>query len=113
MNWTALHWTTLLGVALGGALGSVARLILSQWLGSAHPELNMGTLAVNALGGFILGIWLSLNGNNQFPTITHLPLALNGVVAFEIRGFCGGFCGGFTTFCAFGMDLWMLLEHNT
>lgn len=108
MNWTALHWTTLLGVALGGALGSVARLGLSQWLGSAHPELNMGTLAINALGGFILGLWLSLNGNNQFPTIAHLPLALNGVVAFGIVGFCGGL----TTFSAFGMDLWVLLQHK-
>ena len=108
MNWTALNWTALLGVALGGALGSVARLGLSQWLGSAHPELNMGTLAVNALGGFILGLWLSLNGNNQFPTIAHLPLALNGVVAFGIVGFCGGL----TTFSAFGMDLWVLLQHK-
>ncbi|NDC72077.1 MAG: CrcB family protein [Sphingobacteriia bacterium] len=108
MNWTALNWTTLLGVALGGALGSVARLGLSQWLGSTHPELNMGTLVVNALGGFILGLWLSLNGNNQFPTIAHLPLALNGVVAFGIVGFCGGL----TTFSAFGMDLWVLLQHK-
>lgn len=108
MNWTALNWTTLLSVALGGALGSVARLGLSQWLGSAHQELNMGTLAVNALGGFILGLWLSLNGNNQFPTIAHLPLALNGVVAFGVVGFCGGL----TTFSAFGMDLWVLLQHK-
>lgn len=103
-----MNWTALLGVALGGALGSVARLSLSQWLGSAHPELNMGTLAVNALGGFLLGLWLTMNGNNQFPTIAHLPLALNGLVAFGIVGFCGGL----TTFSAFGMDLWVLLQHN-
>lgn len=103
-----MNWTALLGVALGGALGSVARLGLSQWLGSAHPELNMGTLAVNALGGFLLGLWLTMNGNNQFPTIAHLPLALNGLVAFGVVGFCGGL----TTFSAFGMDLWILLQHK-
>jgi CrcB protein len=103
-----MNWTALLGVALGGALGSVARLGLSQWLGSAHPELNMGTLAVNALGGFLLGLWLTMNGNNQFPTIAHLPLALNGLVAFGVVGFCGGL----TTFSAFGMDLWVLLQHK-
>ena len=103
-----MNWTALLGVALGGALGSVARLGLSQWLGSAHPELNMGTLAVNALGGFLLGLWLTLNGNNQFPTIAHFPLALNGLVAFGVVGFCGGL----TTFSAFGMDLWVLLQHK-
>ena len=103
-----MNWTALLGVALGGALGSVARLGLSQWLGSTHPELNMGTLAVNALGGFLLGLWLTMNGNNQFPTIAHLPLALNGLVAFGIIGFCGGL----TTFSAFGMDLWVLLQHK-
>ena len=103
-----MNWTALLGVALGGALGSVTRLGLSQWLGTAHPELNMGTLAVNALGGFLLGLWLTLNGNNQFPTIAHLPLALNGLVAFGIVGFCGGL----TTFSAFGMDLWVLLQHK-
>ena len=103
-----MNWTALLGVALGGALGSVARLGLSQWLGSAHPELNMGTLAVNALGGFLLGLWLTLNGNNQFPTIAHFPLALNGLVAFGVVGFCGGL----TTFSAFGLDLWVLLQHK-
>ena len=103
-----MNWTALLGVALGGALGSVTRLGLSQWLGTAHPELNMGTLAVNALGGFLLGLWLTMNGNNQFPTIAHLPLALNGLVAFGIVGFCGGL----TTFSAFGMDLWVLLQHK-
>jgi CrcB protein len=103
-----MNWTALLGVALGGALGSVTRLGLSQWLGTAHPELNMGTLAVNALGGFLLGLWLTLNGNNQFPTIAHFPLALNGLVAFGIVGFCGGL----TTFSAFGLDLWVLLQHK-
>jgi len=103
-----MNWTALLGVALGGALGSVTRLGLSQWLGTAHPELNMGTLAVNALGGFLLGLWLTMNGNNQFPTIAHLPLALNGLVAFGIVGFCGGL----TTFSAFGLDLWVLLQHK-
>jgi CrcB protein len=103
-----MNWTALLGVALGGALGSVTRLGLSQWLGTAHPELNMGTLAVNALGGFLLGLWLTLNGNNQFPTITHFPLEFNGLVAFGIVGFCGGL----TTFSAFGLDLWVLLQHK-
>ena len=103
-----MNWTALLGVALGGALGSVTRLGLSQWLGTAHPELNMGTLAVNALGGFLLGLWLTLNGNNQFPTIAHFPLAFNGLVAFGIVGFCGGL----TTFSAFGLDLWVLLQHK-
>ena len=103
-----MNGSAIIGAALGGALGSVARLVLSQWLGSAHQELNMGTLAVNALGGFILGLWLSLNGNNQYPTIAHLPLALNGVVAFGVVGFCGGL----TTFSAFGMDLWVLLQHK-
>ena len=103
-----MNWTALLGVALGGALGSVTRLGLSQWLGTAHPELNMGTLAVNALGGFLLGLWLTLNGNNQFPTIAHFPLALNGLVAFGVVGFCGGL----TTFSAFGLDLWVLLQHK-
>ena len=103
-----MNWTALLGVALGGALGSVTRLGLSQWLGTAHPELNMGTLAVNALGGFLLGLWLTLNGNNQFPTIAHFPLAFNGLVAFGILGFCGGL----TTFSAFGLDLWVLLQHK-
>jgi CrcB protein len=68
----------------------------------------MGTLAVNALGGFLLGLWLTMNGNNQFPTIAHLPLALNGLVAFGVVGFCGGL----TTFSAFGMDLWVLLQHK-
>ena len=103
-----MNWSALLGVNLGGTLGSVTRQGLSQWLGSVHPELNMRTLAVNTLGGWIIGLWLTLKGNNPVPNLICLILTLNSIVGFDIMGFYRGL----TTFSAFGMDLKALLQHK-
>ncbi|MBX9747859.1 MAG: fluoride efflux transporter CrcB [Hyphomonadaceae bacterium] len=87
-----------LWVALGGALGSVARygvgLAAARWLGTALP---WGTLAVNVIGGLAMGVLFARTGPDQ----EHLRLLL-GV----------GFLGGFTTFSAFSMETVRLMEHQ-
>jgi len=90
--------TTLLLVGLGGALGSMVRLGFSWWLGPYCRELNPGTLAVNVLGGLILGLLVAVNPAPAKPGLVAL-----GVV---------GFCGGLTTFSAFGLDLYHLLQQR-
>lgn len=74
-------------VALGGALGSVARVVLS----SAFPatRLPWGTFVVNVAGSFFIG-WLMgrLGGLGPENARTHSLLV-------------AGFCGGFTTFSTF------------
>jgi fluoride exporter len=50
-----------ISVALGGAIGSVARYLLLQWLGGVDGEvLPWGTVVANLLGSMLLGIVVGL-----------------------------------------------------
>lgn len=91
--------TNLLLVALGGALGSVARygvgVAAARLLGLAFP---WGTLIVNAVGGFAMGVLAARIG----PENEQLRLLL-GV----------GVLGGFTTFSAFSLEAVRLLQQGS
>ncbi len=89
-------------VALGGAAGSVCRYLVSagmlRWLGAGFP---FGTLAVNVVGSFLMGVLAGALAD-------HFPLHKE-----QWRIMLGtGFLGGFTTFSAFALDGWMLLERG-
>lgn len=81
--------TRLLLVALGGALGAVARVLLSGAL--PRPSgFPLGTLAVNVLGCLAAGAFLA-------------HAEARGSVTEDARAFLvSGVLGGFTTFSAFG-----------
>lgn len=86
-------------VALGGALGAVARFAaartMTAWLGPAFP---FGTLSVNGLGSFAAGflyVWLVEHGGGD-GTLRALLII--------------GFLGAFTTFSAFSVETLRLLE---
>jgi len=85
-------------VALGGALGSVARygvgLAAARFLGTGFP---WGTLAVNVLGGLVIGVLAA----RTTPESENIRL-LVGV----------GVCGGFTTFSTFSLESIRMLEHQ-
>ena len=82
-------------VALGGALGSMARYGISiaaaRIWGSAFP---WGTLIVNAAGSFVIGFFGTLTASGGM-----LP-ASPGLRTFVMVGFCGGF----TTFSSFSLQ---------
>jgi CrcB protein len=86
---------TYLWVALGGALGSVARYAVSigaaRWLGAAFP---WGTLIVNAAGSFAIGLLAAL------VTADGRPALGNDARAFVMIGILGGF----TTFSSFSLE---------
>jgi len=82
---------TLLYVALGGALGAVLRFGVA--LAVAFP---FGTLAVNLLGSFLIGVVWVLFAARGWQA--GLPFVLTGVL------------GGFTTFSAFSLDTLRLVE---
>ena len=85
-------------VAIGGALGSLARYgvtRLALWLapGLAKAANWPGTLAVNVLGTFLIA-FLTFGLKEARPTDAAwiMPLLVLG------------FCGGFTTFSTFALD---------
>lgn len=91
--------TTLLQVALGGAAGALARhgaqVLALRVAGGGFPA---GTLGVNVLGSFLIGlawVWLARDGA---PRVS--PLLVTG------------FLGGFTTFSAFSLDALRLWERG-
>ena len=88
-------------VALGGALGSVAR----AWLGGAVGQLTgpgfpWGTLLINLAGSFAIGWFAAVTA----PDGRLVELA--GWRAFVMVGICGGF----TTFSAFSLQTLELLH---
>ncbi len=91
----------LVAIAAGGALGAVARHFVSHqvalWLGHGFP---FGTMGVNVLGSFLLGVLVTL-------------LAESFSLSQELRGFLVvGLLGGFTTFSAFSLETVLLIERN-
>ena len=82
-------------VALGGALGSMARYgssgLAVRWLGAGFP---WGTLFVNVAGSFAIGLLTTLVAADG------RPLLGNDARAFVIVGVLGGF----TTFSSFSLE---------
>ena len=90
----------LLAVAVGGAFGSVARYLLAGVIQPAGSNFNWGILAVNVLGGFVMGV--IVEGS-----------ALRWNLAPELRAFLTvGILGGFTTFSTFSLDSVLLLQRG-
>ena len=90
-----------LAVAAGGALGSVARYMVgigsTKLFGLAFP---WGTLTINIVGSFLIGVFVEL-------------FALKWDLPQEARVFLTvGICGGFTTFSAFSLDAYVLIERG-
>lgn len=86
---------TYLWVALGGALGSVARFALSTFLGRRFGEsFPWGTILVNVTGSFLIGVLAALSESGG---------KLAGAATLQ-RFLIVGICGGYTTFSAFSIQ---------
>lgn len=89
-------------VALGGAIGSVARFKLSGLIlhQAVHLKFPLGTFVVNILGCLLIGILAGLAEKS-------------GVFSSAWRVFLfTGLLGGFTTFSAFGLETMILLKSG-
>ncbi len=90
-----------LAVGLGAALGTTARAAASlgmlHWLG---PGFAWGTLTVNVLGSFLIGLYATLTEPDG--RLMASPAARQFVLA--------GFCGGFTTFSIFSLETLFMVE---
>ena len=92
----------LLLVAAGGAIGSVARYLLSAFtlrnFGSAWPY---GTLSANVLGGLLIGTFAGFLAFRGGAGQDKLRLLLQV-----------GFLGGFTTFSAYSLEVALMIERR-
>lgn len=96
-----MFWSNLLFVSIGGALGASLRFgthhLLTLWLGKGFPY---GTLAVNVIGSFLMGLLFSLI---EHGIVSDLPWrSLLSV----------GLLGAFTTFSTFSLDTLLLLQQG-
>jgi len=91
----------LLLVGLGGFIGSAARFLVSKLNLSWHFfSIPMGTLTVNVLGSFIIGIMVGISVKSD-------------LISTDLRVFLmAGFCGGFTTFSSFSSENLMLMQNG-
>ena len=90
-------------VAIGGALGSVARFwcsgLVAQTVGGTFP---WGTMLVNVVGSFVIGLVATLTGPDARFLAT--PEARTFVMI--------GFCGGYTTFSSFSLQTLVLAQEG-
>lgn len=87
-----------LQVAIGGALGSVARYGVNVLAGRLVPGYPLGTLAVNVLGSLIMGLMAGIFAHRGGHHLA--PLLMTGLL------------GGFTTFSAFSLDALTLWQRG-
>jgi CrcB protein len=90
-------------VAVGGAIGSMARL----WLGVKVTLLTglafpWGTILVNIIGSLVIGFVATLTGPNG-----RVAVPVNAQAFVMV-----GLCGGFTTFSAFSLQTFELARDG-
>tara|TARA_B100000214_G_scaffold361302_1_gene324569 strand:+ start:42 stop:422 length:381 start_codon:yes stop_codon:yes gene_type:complete len=91
----------LLMVAIGGAIGAVARQLSNQLImRNFGVELLFGTIFVNILGSFIMGLLFELFTSKITISYEWRALVFTGVLA------------SFTTFSSFALDVALLTERN-
>ncbi len=91
----------LFAVMIGGALGAGARFLVSgAFMRALGPGFPWGTLAINLIGGLLMGVLVGL-------------LARTSSGGEQARLLLGvGVLGGFTTFSAFGLETWLMIERG-
>jgi len=88
-------------IGAGSSIGGICRYLTQQFVQKNYPSsIPLGTLSVNIIGCFIIGLIYALSdrGNILSPTM-RLLLAT-------------GFCGGYTTFSSFAYENIKLLQDG-
>ena len=90
-------------VAIGGALGSMARFWLANMMVLVTgPAFPWGTLLINVIGSFVISFFGGLAGPG-----------MRFGLPYEMRVFVMvGICGGFTTFSSFSLQTIDLIKNG-
>jgi fluoride exporter len=95
-----MSFTTCLTVMIGGAIGTLARYVVSLLALPISRELPWGTIAINISGSFVIGFFGTLTlAHGRYPVSENARLFV-----------MAGLCGGYTTFSAFSLQTLDLLR---
>ena len=84
-------------VGVAAAFGAWLRWLITYFLSTVDPSLPHGTLAVNLIGGLVIGISFAAIQSASIDVSEEIKLILNV-----------GFLGAFTTFSTYSMELFNL-----
>ncbi|MBS0627929.1 MAG: CrcB family protein, partial [Verrucomicrobia bacterium] len=79
----------ILSISASASLGALLRFWLGISLNPIFPTIPLGTLAANVIGGFLMGVFITITKNHVY---------IPEVIRFAIAT---GFLGGLTTFSTF------------
>jgi len=97
-----MNFSACLLIAAGGAIGTLGRYGLSALAMPISENLPWGTILINVLGSFIIGLFGTLTlATGKFPVSENVRLFV-----------MVGVCGGFTTFSAFSLQTLDLIRDG-
>jgi len=97
-----VSFTTCLLVTIGGAIGTLARYLISVLTLPINSELPWGTIGVNVTGSFVIGFFGTL-------TLAHGRYAASENIRLFVMV---GLCGGYTTFSSFSLQTLDLIRSG-
>ena len=95
-----MRWSTFAALAVAGAVGAVARVVLDGWVGARSRALfPWATFVINVSGSLLLGL---VTGAALYHGLPASPRIWLGT----------GFCGAYTTFSTFTFEVVGLADGN-
>jgi len=96
-----MSWQTILAIGSGGFIGAVLRAYLNGLISHKFPhDLPFGTLGVNLIGSFIMGILIAF-------------FLYTTMFSLHTRSFLStGILGALTTYSTFAIESFFLLESG-
>jgi len=94
-----MSWQTILAIGSGGFIGAVLRAYLNGFISHKVPhDLPYGTLGVNLIGSFIMGVLIAYFMYTTFFSLTMKSFLSTGIL------------GALTTYSTFAVESFLLLK---